>query len=529
MGMRLPDGYRFSPSGLYFKEHLISNFVVRPRVLYRRQGESFPFAADLEVLHGNSASPIKKMLLQDLSEKWWKTPPPGCWYAPDRRRPARDLEVIFQNCFQETPVVEMIQASEIGWLKLSSGRFVYVTGDSVIGVLGEGENVWPPEDAETLIFEQEAGCTIEAALSYFWKLYGLFPGLTDVLLVYTLSSFLSPLFREAGLVSRFPIILEGPTEAKKTTLACLTCGAFRRQSNLRSCVAGLTSTRYALELRAVKMRHATLIVDDLFPDGGYAQQAKALNFIRDLANQDPREAKSGKSVTGTKMDCGVVITAEFFPECEQSTRTRCLRLKLQGPIPNDAIYPFQQNPAQLTLVFREFIRRVAAQYTALVGRITSDFNDYRIRRSQDTSHTVPSERLAEIGFFLHEALSVLLSIFPQENSRDILSQFQNHINDWIAWQLSPDAAPGLRGNIAAAIPLLYRKYPHAFLEHHGCWCIGLEDLCDLLRNELRDGSIDQLSVTSLLRRKGALLMDKSGNATKKLKGRRLLHIIPERL
>lgn len=200
-----------------------------------RQGESFPFAADLEVLHGSNASPIKKVLLQDLSEKWWKTPLPGCWYAPDRRRPARDLEVIFQNCFQETPVVEIIQASEIGWLELSSGRFVYVTGDSVIGVLGEGENIWPPEDAGTLVFEQEAGCTIEAALSYFWELYGLFPGLTDILLVYTLSSFLSPLFREAGLVSRFPIILEGPTEAKKTTLAYRTCGAFRRRSNLRSC------------------------------------------------------------------------------------------------------------------------------------------------------------------------------------------------------------------------------------------------------------------------------------------------------
>lgn len=532
--MRLPDGYHFSPTGLYFKEHLISNFVVRPRVLYRRQGESFPFAADLEVLHGTSASPfVKKVMLQDLSEKWWKNPPPGCWYAPDRRYPARDLEIIFQNFISEmsseTPVLEAIQASEIGWLKLPSGRFVYVTGDNVIGTLGEGENVWPPEDVEALVFEQEAGCTIEAALSYFWELYGLFPGLTDMLLVYTLSSFLSPLFRKAGLVSRFPIILEGPTESKKTTLACLACGAFRRRDNLRSCVAGLTSTRYALELRAGKMRHATLIVDDLFPDGGYAQQAKALNFIRDLANQDPREAKSGKSVTGVKMDCGVVITAESFPECERSTRTRCLRLKLKGPIPNDTIYPFQQHPARLTLMFEEFIWRVAARYPAFVDRITSDFNDYRIRRSQDTSHTVPSERLAEIGFFLYESLHILLLIFPRKDSKDILSQFQKYINEWIMWQLSPDAAPGLRGNIAATIPLLYRKYPGAFLGHHGCWCIGLEDLCDLLRNELRDESIDQLSVTSLLRRKGALLMDKSGAATKKLKGRRLLHIIPERL
>ena len=471
------------------------------------------------------------MLLRDLSKEWWKNPPPGCWYAPNQRRPAQILEAIFQNFFQETPVVEVIQAEKIGWLDLPSGKSVYITGDNVIGVLAAGENIWPPEHTEDLVFEREADCTLNDGLSYFWNLYNLFPGLTDILLTYTLSSFLSPIFRKAGLVSRFPIILEGPTEAKKTTLACLTCGAFRRQSNLHSCVAGLTSTRNALELRAGEMRHATLVIDDLFPDGGYAQQKKALNLIRDLANQDVREAKSGKSVVGTKMDCGVVITAEFFPDCEQSTRTRCLRLKLQGPIPNNAIYPFQQTPARLTLIFEEFIKRVAEQYNALVDKITSDFNDYRSRRSRDNSRAVTSERLAEIGFFLYETLNVLLSIFPRKGCEDILSQFQDHVNGWLTWQLSPSAVPNLRKDvaIAAAIPRLYRKYPHAFKKHCGCWCIGLDNLCILLRSELMNETIDQLSVTSLLRQKGALLMDKSGVATKKVKGCRLLHIIPEKL
>ena len=51
----------------------------------------------------------------------------------------------------------------------------------------------------------------------------------------------------------------------------------------------------------------------------------------------------------------------------------------------------------------------------------------------------------------------------------------------------------------------------------------------MLRSELMNEAIDRLSVTSLLRRKGALLMDKSGVATKKVKGCRLLHIIPENL
>lgn len=253
-----------------------------------------------------------------------------------------------------------------------------------------------------------------------------------------------------------------------------------------------------------------------------------MNLIRDLANQDVREIKSGKSVVGTKMDCGVVITAEFFPDCEQSTRTRCLRIKLQNPIPNDAIYPFQQTSSRLTLVFEEFIRRVAEQYITLVGQVTSDFNDYRSRRSQDNSHAVPSERLAEIGFFLYESLNVLLLLFPRGDCEDILSQFQDHINRWLVWQLSPEAAPELR-DIIFALPQVYQKYPQFFLEHHGCLCITPDNLCMLLQEYYKDKTIDRDYVLKYLQNRGVLAKDKSGAATKKIGGRRYLHIRQKQL
>lgn len=144
---------------------------------------------------------------------------------------------------------------------------------------------------------------------------------------------------------------------------------------------------------------------------------------------------------------------------------------------------------------------------------------------------MPSERLAEIGFFLYETLDIFLQLFPQEQAEVILWQFQNELNVWLRWQLSSEAAPNLRADISANILRLgqHPKYGQAFQKHCGIWRIDPDILCSLLREELQDPTIERQSVINFLRDCGALLMDKSGAATKKVKGRRLLHILPERL
>ncbi len=525
---KLPSGYKYEANCLYRDGEAISNFIVCPSILYRRQGESFPFACDLDIYQGGEIKRIPRTLLNSLTDNWWKNPLPGCWYNPEKRRAAKYLRVIFQNCFQEVSTIDVIQATEIGWLTLPSGDKVYVTGSEVIGEKPDGCTIWLPSTPEKWVFETAPDCSDEMAMQYFWDLFSLMPGITDILLVYSFSSFLFPIFQSAGLRSRFPIILEGATGSKKTTLACLTCGAFARQTNPRSCVVGLTSTHCALEMRAEQMRHCTLIVDDLFPDGGRTQQEKALKLIRDLFNQDIRETKSGHALAGSKMECGIVITAEFFPVCGVSTRTRCLRLKLQAPVANSMLQPFQEKAAYLSNAFLESIRRVASQYDALIAKITADFETYRRRRSAENAPAIQSERLAEIGFFLFESLDVLLSIFPQEDSNSILAGFQRRLNNWLDWQLSPEAAPDFR-DVIFEIPSIQRQYSGYFKYHHGCWCIQPDELCALLCNRFENYSLDRAYIIKLLRERGALMMDESGAATKKIGHQRYLHIIPSRL
>lgn len=521
----LPEGYMFGSEGLSFNGETISNFMVRPVMLYHRQGEPFPFACDLDIYMGDTAVSRPHVLLKELSDDWWKEPPPGCWYNLGKRQPSKHLKAVFQRCFKYAPRSEVLQPEQIGWSALPSGRMAYVTGSSVIGAPSDSAAIWPPVHSSALVLETEVDCPLEAAIQYFRDLFNLVPGVTDVLLAYTLSSFLSPIFRKAGLLSRFPVILEGASESKKTTLACLTCGVFTRESNPHSCVIGLISTRHALELRAGLMRHCTLIVDDLFPDGGRTQQEKALELIRTLANQDAREKSAGNALVSNTIDCGVVMTAEFFPACERSTRTRCLRLKLQRPISNNELYPLQQNKARLGNVYEEFIKQVADRYTELIQKTTNDFNSYRSSRAQDNAPSVESERLAEIGFLLYEALEIFMMIFPQPDGDLLMESFQKRLNRQIRWQLSSQAAPNLY-DITAEIPMLRRRHPEYFQDHHGCWCIEPDALCAILHSRFGAYTPDRAHIIKLLRDRGALLMDESGVATKKIKGRRYLHILP---
>lgn len=450
-------------------------------------------------------------------------------YDPQQKKAYRDVRFIFQDFLGRLPVIEVIEADGLGWMQLPSGQMVYIAGNDILGgeCYPECKNIWIPEDIKNTCIETVSGASTDDAIQCFWNSFSLMPGISDVLLTYTFFSLISRTFREAGITPRFSLILEGTTEAKKTTLACLTCGVFMRKSALRSCIVGLTSTRSAVELRARELRDCVLVVDDLFPDGKASQREKALALIRDIANQDAREVKSGKTLVSNKLDCGVVFTAEFFPSCGRSTRTRCLRLKLNSRIPNATLQPLQENAVILGNVFKEFIRRTAISYPNVVQKIADDFHAYRRRRSEVDAPLVESERLAEIGFCLTEALDIFLELFPKSDSKEVLAGFQNRINRWVDWQLSADAAPDFNDFISY-IPNIRRMHPEYFRLHQNCWCVNPDDLCMLVREHLGDPTITRTSMFKVLQDSGVLLKDRSNAATKKINGRRYLCLIPNR-
>lgn len=523
----LPNGFAFDERGLIQTSgnRVIANYYLKPIRVYRHPSTSLPSFCDIELVWDGKYFRFQdRMELSELTDAWWKDSPPGCYYSQEVRAPYRQMKVLFHKLLGDLEPVEIFVPESLGWTMLPTGEHVYVTGSGAIGPDGYSpeSQVWIPDALKKLKMEMETlpSASKEDAARYFWGLYRLIPGVTDILLANALSAILFPCFKEAGVESRFPIILEGHSEAKKTTLACLTSCLYNRKSDLRSCIAALTSTGRALEKRATNFRHMPLVLDDLFPDGGSNLEKKVLEFIRNIANQVPRESCSGNSLEGSTMECGAVITAEAFPNCRRSTRTRCLRLILKDPIPNNVLKPLQKCPELLGNSFQEFIMRVAGSFEEIVQQITDDFQGYRSGRAQLEAPSVSSERLYEIGFVLYTALKIY---FEQEYEPDAsiveqeLSRFQDHLNGCIAWQLSPQAAPG-RGWLISATADLIKNYPKEFFYRAGCVCITPKHLCYLLQECYRDKTISVPDITRQLRSEDLLSMDKSEVATKKVKG-----------
>lgn len=521
----LPDGFAFDKRGLVrtADNKVIANYYLRPVQAYCRPGTSLPSFCDIEVVRDGQYLRLQdRVELSTLTLTYWKNPPPGCYYSQEVRAPHKQLNMLFQKLLGRLQPVEIFIPGALGWAILPTGEHVYVTGSSVIEPGGYSPNgqVWIPDALKSYQLETLASASEDEITQYFWNLYRLIPGVTDIQLANAFTAILFPCFKEAGVESRFPIILEGPSEAKKTTLACLTSCLYNRKSGLHSSIATLTSTSRALEKRGIDSRHMILVIDDLFPDGGSDLEKKALELIRNIANQVPRESRSGNTLEGSAMECGAVITAEAFPNCGRSTRTRCLRLVLSEPIPNSLLSPVQEHPELLGNVFQKFIVQVAGNFEESVQQITDDFQEYRSRRAQAGAPSVSSERLYEIGFVLYTALKICFeqvygldpSIVEQE-----LSCFQKHLNDCIAWQLSPQAAPG-RGWLITAIAEMVTLLPKKYFCRPGYMCIPPQHLCYFLQKCHNDKTISVPDIIRQLRNENLLSMDKSEVATKKVKG-----------
>lgn len=147
------------------------------------------------------------------------------------------------------------------------------------------------------------------------------------------------------------------------------------------------------------------------------------------------------------LECGVVITAEAFPKCEKSTRTRCLRLKLSEPIHNSLLAPLQEHPELLGNVLEHFIVHIAGHFDEIVHQIEEDFRTYRESRANPDAHPVSSERLYVIGFVLYTALKIFLENCELDSSQvsETLANFNKRLGRCIDWQLSPKPPLGKVG------------------------------------------------------------------------------------
>lgn len=183
---KLPDGYEFREGYLYRDGACISNFFARPTSLYHRQGDAFPFACDLEIHQSSGSKVLEHFLLSDLSDDWWKEPPPGCYYVSQQKNTHRSVRFVFQSLMESAPVTSVEEISELGWHRLPSGQMTYIAGTDILADNAsiDSKHLWISDKIKGMCIESEPDTRIDDALQFFWDFFFLMPGITDILLTY---------------------------------------------------------------------------------------------------------------------------------------------------------------------------------------------------------------------------------------------------------------------------------------------------------------------------------------------------------
>jgi len=102
-------------------------------------------------------------------------------------------------------------------------------------------------------------------------------------------------------------------------------------------------------------------------------------------------------------------------------------------------------------------------------------------------------------------------------SDEILEPFMDRLNEKIEWQLSFEASL-TNDTILAPLAFVIQQAPEKFFCRDGYACIQPAQLCELLQLYLPQRSLTTSMLFDALHKAGLLQMDRSGVATKKIKG-----------
>lgn len=153
-----------------------------------------------------------------------------------------------------------------------------------------------------------------------------------LLLAYVAVSVLEGYFAtEPWNSARFVCVLEGQTGSYKSTLARMVTNFDFQQNTLT-----LGSTKASLETRLGEADNIPVLLDD-FNLSSYGNSKKGTvltEIIQAFTERHKLERRQGKTVAGTRMGGGILVTAEEMPK-NHSTLNRCLLVKMDSSVQID--------------------------------------------------------------------------------------------------------------------------------------------------------------------------------------------------
>ena len=297
-----------------------------------------------------------------------------------------------------------------GWTKYN-GRMVYITPNGII-----------PSGDKSIISEygQKFGPFEKGVIGdihLFLKMLNLTPStwIAPVIILYTVMSFSYSLFKEANIVPKFLLFVNGPRGSYKTSIALL----MTQIEQVGSPEYSLKSSSAGIETGYKKYKDAVMLIDDLAPTQEVRERKKLQNNLELVVRAfgDANGVKrnydfidSSVDVEQYKAEGGAIITGEYTSGCESSL-ARCLFLPLQkGEVNVNLMSELQSETGILAAFFAGYIDYITKNYHKIVA-----FIDKRCRGlRREFVNKYSNERYGEYQAQLIVTAEILLSRYGCE-------------------------------------------------------------------------------------------------------------------
>ena len=431
---------------------------------------------------------------------------------------------------------------DMGWNTLN-GAHVYLAGNRLIGSDG-----FLPQDAysvnaalDSLHFSIDEEMSDKYLLRQLCDLIALDGSVSACLTLYSLFSFLRPLFQEAGWERQFVCYLVGPSQNRKTTLAQWLTAIFDRDTpSFSPAGISLLSTEPAVFHELAPYADCPRLVDDLYASGSRAETRRREETVSRIIRLVGNNAVQGRGRSGAAdaIRCGVICTAEYLPK-GLSTLVRCLILWLDHPLPTDKLTRIQRQPLAWPTFLYRFLQWTAGHYEVITDLLREKLARFQaLRKNRPTTE----ERLREFEWSLLSTTDILnyflAAEFPgfwKKSRQGIMRHLTQAIEQAVMQQaafLSRERSRCDTNRFSVCLAVLYfrsfsgihitekpgKKFRsgQAAVEHKGCLCMRAEYLQELMQTHFQDASITIKQITAELRRNHLLDVDKSQRSSKKL-------------
>jgi len=410
-----------------------------------------------------------------------------------------------------------------GWNKTDKGM-TFICGDSVVP-----ECAAPPPYllAERVkhIHLADNGLSASEATETLLQLLMKHPYTHLPVWAFTLFATLRSVLKSNGLPTTIVLYVMATQGFGKTELIKSLCALYDESGRKLCDVYDAKSTSAAMRDALTEARDRVVLFDDVCKSTSRSKQRErqdtAADLTRAAANETNVVKKKGQSTVEEECAASLAITGEI-PMETASDVTRCLTVEISEPLTDNL----------------DGIRTAAA--AALKGYITWFSQNYdmeceQLRRDYETFRQGnKSSDLMRVRTS-HFELKWLLQSFLR------FAKAVGAINDNAAMQIVEAANKALDeiwANTKAMVEKIEKKPPllseviyegadknqFPCFVHVGCLCVKLHDLTSYLSKIYMRSDLSENQVSATLKENKMLSMDKSGDPTKKVRGKRHLCI-----